>query len=193
MAKAKAPATLLSSAHAALLRGINVGGKNKLPMKDLAALFTDAGCSDVQTYIQSGNVVFRAPESGLPGLSSTIEKGIFDRFGFHSPVIVRAGEILFEVNRNNPFLREGKDPQTLHVAFLSALPDATRVDKLDQNRSSPDTFFVLGQHIYLCLPNGVAKTKLTNDYFDRTLGVISTVRNFRTVQTLTEMTAAGLQ
>jgi uncharacterized protein (DUF1697 family) len=88
---------------------------------------------------------------------------------------------------SNPFLKRGADTGTLHVAFLADIPDAKRVAELDSKRSPGDSFEIRGQHIYLWLPNGVARTKLTNDYFDRTLRTTSTLRNWNTVQKLLEM------
>jgi uncharacterized protein (DUF1697 family) len=174
--------------HVALLRGINVGGKNKVPMKSLASLFADAGCIDVETYIQSGNVVFGAPSSVAKRLPRAIAAAIADQFGYRVVVVIRSAAELADVAANNPFLKQGVDTETLHVAFLTGVPDAKRVAELDGSRSPGDSFEVRGQHIYLWLPNGVARTKLTNDYFDRTLKTTSTLRNWNTVQKLLEMT-----
>jgi len=170
-------------AYVALLRGINVGGKNKLPMKDLAALFAAVGCADVQTYIQSGNVLFRTPKAPAT-LRAAIERAVMGRFGFRVPVVLRTAGELRDVANKNPFLAAGAGIETLHVSFLAELPAASRVAVLDPNRSSPDEFAVRGRDVYLHLPHGVAKTKLTNAYFDATLGTVSTVRNWRTVLAL---------
>ncbi len=89
---------------------------------------------------------------------------------------------------HNTFLKRGVDPGTLHVAFLADVPEAQRVAALDSRRSPGDSFEIRGRHIYLWLPNGVARTKLTNDYFDRTLRTTSTLRNWNTVQKLLGMT-----
>ena len=174
--------------HVALLRGINLGGKNRLPMKDLAAMFTDAGCGSVSTYIQSGNVVFEAPAALARLLPSLIEKSIADRFGYQVPVVTRTGSELRRIVRGNPFLRSGADPGTLHVAFLADAPAAARVKALDAGRSAPDAFAVRGREIFLHCPNGFARTRLTNAYFDSKLGTTSTVRNWNTVVTLLDLT-----
>lgn len=170
--------------HIALLRGINVGGKNKLPMKDLASLFEDAGCSDVQTYIQSGNVVFSAKAAVTRRLPSAMAQAIEARFGLQVPVILRSATELGAVLRDNPFVQQGADPSTLHVAFLAAAPKAAQVAALDPNRSPPDVFVVRGGEIFLHCPKGMARSKLTNAYFDRKLGTTSTLRNWNTVQKL---------
>jgi uncharacterized protein (DUF1697 family) len=173
--------------YVALLRGINVGGKNPLPMKDLACLFAEAGCPEVRTYIQSGNVVFKASPAKAGRLPGLIEKGIAERFGYSIPVLLRPVEELGETLRQNPFLQAGASENWLHVLFLASQPDAGRVAALDPDRSPPDAYCVRGREIYLQCPNGVGVTKLTNAWFDSKLATISTGRNWRTVLKLFEM------
>ena len=177
----------MPSACLALLRGINVGGKNKVPMKQLVEVFVDAGCSDVRTYIQSGNVVFSLGPALAESISARLATAIAERFGYEIPVLLRTAEQLRDVIRGNPFLEAAIPEDELHVLFLSGLPDPTRVDVLDPDRSRPDAFAVRGQEVYLWLPNGVARTRLTNDYFDSKLATISTGRNWRTVAKLFEL------
>ena len=173
--------------HVALLRGINVGGKNKLPMKDLVAIVERAGCEEVRSYIQSGNLILRAKTALAARLPELISRAIAKRFGYEVPVVTRkVGELQAVVERN-PFLRRGADSNHLHVAFLATKPGAARVAELDPRRSSPDEFQVLDREIYLCCPNGVGRTRLTNQYFDSKLGTISTVRNWRTVLKLIDL------
>lgn len=172
----------------ALLRGINVGGNRRLPMKHLAAMFTKAGCVDVETYIQTGNVVFRAPSTVAKRLPGTITAAIEQQFGFSVPVVLRSREELAAGVARNPFLKRGIDTAALHVAFLADIPNPTCVTALDATRSPGDSFILCGRDIYLWLPNGVARTKLTNNYFDRTLKTVSTIRNWNTVLKLLEMT-----
>ncbi|MFI5308477.1 MAG: M1 family aminopeptidase [Polyangiales bacterium] len=182
MAKADAPGS-----HVALLRGINVGGKNKLRMTDLAALFAAEGCSDVRTYIQSGNVVYRAPSRVTGRLPERIAAAIEKRFDLRVPVVTRTAAELNEAVRSNPFVRRGADPASLHVAFLADTPTAKQIATLDPTRSLPDELAVRGREIFLCLPNGVARTKLTNAYFDSKLSTTSTIRNLRTVLELCKL------
>jgi uncharacterized protein (DUF1697 family) len=172
--------------HVALLRGINVGGKNALPMKDLERLFADAGCTEVRTYIQSGNVIFQAPRSAS-GIADKITAAIEKRFGFRIPVILRTSEQLRQTIRDNPFLGVGIDTRWLHVYFLAGPPDAGGIALLDPARSAPDAFHVRGQEIYLHLPNGMGRSKLTNAYFDSKLSTTCTARNWATVLKLSEM------
>ena len=177
----------MSETYVALLRGINVGGKNKLPMKDLAEIFVEAGCDGVRTYIQSGNVIFRASSSVASELSVRVTARIAERFGIRAPVQTRTAEQLRDVVFNNPFLLAGEAEETLHVMFLADLPSQRRVDDLDPDRSPPDRFIVQGREVFLQLPNGVANSKLTNDYFDSKLATTSTGRNWRTVTKLLEL------
>ena len=176
----------------ALLRGINVGGKNRLPMKDLAALFVDAGCDDVRTYIQSGNVLFRTEPTAGEDIASIISASLLSRFGYRVPVITRTAREFQESVRANPFVEAGAAADKLHVIFLAELPDGARVAALDPNRSPADEFAVRGREVYLHCPHGLARTKLTNSYFDSRLATTGTTRNWRTVLKLLELaTGAG--
>lgn len=184
----KASARSAQGAYVALLRGINVGGNNRLPMKDLAAMFADAGCTDVKTYIASGNVVFRAPERLARTLPKAIAERIRSEVGMQTPVVLRSAEELAQVAASNPFLAESEDTKPLHVLFLADEPKAASVAKLDPERSPPDEFQVIGREIYLRCPNGLARTKLSNAYFDSKLQTVSTGRNWNTVLKLLAMT-----
>lgn len=165
----------------ALLRGINVGGKRMLPMKELTRLFTKAGATNVQTYLQSGNVVFeaKAAASIVERARAAIEK----QFGFDVPMVVRSGEALQAVVASSPF----DDVEHVHVVFLGDSPTAAQVKALDPNRSPGDRFVVRGGDVFLHLPNGVARTKLNNAWFDSQLKTVSTVRNWRTVLELARL------
>jgi len=175
----------------ALLRGINVGGKHRLPMKVLAALFADAGCDHVRTYIQSGNVVYRARPLVATGVAEQVAGAIERRFGFRAPVVCRTGAELREVVNANPFATAGADPKTLYVAFLAHTPASNGVVTLDRDRSPPrpcpDEAVVIGAQVYLHLPNGAARTRFTNAYLDARLATTSTVRGWRTVLRLVDM------
>lgn len=172
----------------ALLRGINVGGKNKLPMAALAAIFEDAGCRAVRTYIQSGNVVFEAGATLARRVPRLVADAIASRLGLAIPVVARTAVQLDAVVRGNPWMTPGADLEALHVAFLAGEPAASDVAGLDPDRSPPDAFVVRGSEIYLRCPGGIGKTKLTNAYFDARLKTVSTVRNWRTVVHLAAIT-----
>jgi uncharacterized protein (DUF1697 family) len=177
----------MPATHLALLRGINVGGKNMLPMKTLERFFVDAGCDCVRTYIQSGNVLFDADKATCSGLCGKISLAIEKGCGFRPAVVLRTASELANAVANNPFLSSGMAAESLHLMFLADKPAARRVDALDPTRSLPDEFRVNGSEVYLHLPNGAGRTKLTNNYFDSTLATTSTARNWRTVTKLLDL------
>jgi uncharacterized protein (DUF1697 family) len=156
-------------------------------MADVADVFAGAGCADVRTYIQSGNVVFSATVACAKELAQSVAAQIADRFGLSVPVVLRTADELQKVSAANPFLKAGADQESLHVVFLANAPDKRHVAALDPQRSPGDRFEVRGKEIYLQLPNGMGRTKLSNAYFDSKLDTISTVRNWRTVLKLVEM------
>ena len=156
-------------------------------MKDLLHVFAESGCENVKNYIQSGNVLFDAVPSVTAELPRRVAAGIEERFGFRAPVVLRTAEDIAAVISNNPFLDAGVAEEELHVYFLADLPDPSRADQLDPGRSPPDQFTVRGREIYLRLPNGMARTRLTNAYFDSKLATTSTARNWRTVTRLFEL------
>ena len=175
--------------HVALLRGVNVGGKNMLPMKALVEMFAAAGCAEVTTYIQSGNVVFCAEDKLAKTLGGVIALQIEKQFGLKVPVVLRTAAELEAVVRGNPFLKAGVAEEMLHVSFLADRPGAELVGGLDAGRSVPDEFAVVGREIYIKLVKNVSGTKLTNAYFDSKLKTVSTMRNWRTVLKIAEMMA----
>jgi uncharacterized protein (DUF1697 family) len=166
-----------------LLRGINLGARNRVAMEDLRALVGALGGEDVQTYVQSGNVVFR---SSVPAsdLVSTIERGIQRKLGLDVTVLLRTKGQLAQVVRENPFVGPGIAPTELHVTFLAHAPDPEHVAQLAERRFDPDRFAVAGQDVYLHCPNGYGRSKLSNAFFERRLAVPATTRNWKTVTTL---------
>lgn len=175
--------------YVALLRGVNVGGKNKLPMKDLAELCVALGCSDVVTYIQSGNVVFTARASAAKSLPAGISTEINRRLGLTVPVVLRSGPQIDNLLAGNPFLPDDPSGKSLAVAFLADAPSTDAIAKLDPNRSPGDRFHVIGPDIYFHLNTGFADTKLTNAWLDSKLSTVSTARNWNTVIKLAELLA----
>ncbi len=175
-------------AYIAILRGINVGGRNKIRMADLAELFTRLRFRDTTTYIQSGNIVFRAGSGSDTAIAGKIEKAIAERFGFEVPVIVRsAGEMRATVAAN-PFLKErGIDRSKLHLTFLDTDPDPALATKLAEIDYPPDRFVLIGRDIFLHCPATYGGTKLSNTFFERKLKVRATTRNWKTVTTLLKM------
>jgi uncharacterized protein (DUF1697 family) len=179
------------SSYLALLRGINVGGKNLLPMPSLAAIFTAIGCAAVQTYIQSGNILFTATPACALRVAELVPQAVSERFGFRPVILLRTAVEIAQVAASNPFLPTADSPSDpLHVAFLADAPTLAQIQSLDPHRSPGDSFQVRGREIYLHLPQGVGKSKLTNAYFDSKLATTSTLRNWRTVLKLCAMTQA---
>ncbi len=174
--------------YVALLRGINVGGKHVVPMKELVAAFEAAGCEDVRTYVQSGNVCFAAGAAVAKAAGARVTAAIGKSRGFAPPVVLRSATEIATVFRANPFLASGAPPEQLYVAFLAKAPTKAQVASLDPARSPPDEVVVRGADAYLRLPNGAGRTKLTSAYLDAKLGTISTARNWRTVTALVAMT-----
>lgn len=173
--------------YVALLRGINLGGKNKLPMAKLVRAFEAAGASDVRTYVQSGNVVFAAAATEAAPIVAAVVAGIREREGISAPIVLMTVDEVAEVLDSSPFLRAGAAPESVHFAFLSDAPSAARVAALAQDRSPGDAFAVDRRVVHLHLPNGVARTKLTNAWLDAQLATVSTLRNLRTVRALVEL------
>jgi uncharacterized protein (DUF1697 family) len=179
----------------AMLRGINVSGRNKVAMADLKQMVSSLGFDNVRTYVQSGNVV--CDGAGAPGaVSSALADGIERTFGLAVPVIVRTGPELARVVASNPFEADGHvpsdEPRLYHVTFLAEAPDPADLEALEQAtaRFRPDTFRAVGSDLYLHIPGGYGETKLTNALFETRLGVGATTRNWKTVSTLAAMAAA---
>jgi uncharacterized protein (DUF1697 family) len=174
--------------YVALLRAINIGARNKIPMSGLKALFRDLGHEDVATYVQSGNVVFRSRAGAERRIAAELERGITKEFGHDVAVLLRTPAELAKIAKGNPFLKGETEHKKLHVMFLDKRPTAKAVAGLDLDRSPPDAFSVKGRDIYLHFPTrGSGRSKLTIGYFEGRLGVRGTARNWRTVTTLLEL------
>ena len=167
--------------YVALVRGVNVGGKNKLPMAELRALLESLGYGDVRTLIQSGNVVLTASKAVKP---ATLETAIAKRFGISPAVVLRTPRELENAIAANPFPRA--DTASLHIGFMAQKPAAPVVKTLDVARFQPDELAIRGRELYLHLPNGMGRSKLPA-YVDRQLKIPTTVRNWNTVAKLLEL------
>lgn len=172
--------------YVALLRGLNVGGHNRLAMKDLCAVFTAAGALNVSTYIQSGNVLFDASGEVAKAIISVVPVELKRRFKVQTPVVMRSSRELAAVVAGNPHASIS-DEAFWHVAFLSAKPTAQAIETFDVARFAPDVVTAKGRELYLTLPNGVGQSKLTNAFFDSALKTVSTLRNWRTVLALNDL------
>ena len=178
------------TAYAALLRGVNLAGRNRISMPDLAKALTSLDLEDASTYIQSGNVVFRSRSAKEAELRTAIEKQIADAFGLSVAVLLRTDKELAQIAKRNPFLADEANLKLLHVAFLDSAPTKKAIAELDPDRSPPDRFAVRGREIFLHFAKGSGRTKLGIDYFERKLGVAATARNWNTVLKLAELTAS---
>ena len=169
--------------HIALLRGINLGATNRIAMPELRALLADAGFEDVQTYLQSGNVVLTS-RAGPQKVARECERLIADRLGLEIPVVVRTRDELAEVVARNPLGRVATNPKRYQVSFLDGELDPQVVEKLDAAALPSERVVVLGREIYAWHPKGVARSKLWAQLAGRGLGVIATARNWTTVTSL---------
>ncbi|MGZ6213790.1 MAG: DUF1697 domain-containing protein [Candidatus Limnocylindria bacterium] len=173
--------------YVALLRGINLGGRQRIAMERLRAVFVSLGHESVTTYVQSGNVVFTSRIEDAGALAAGIEQRIAEELELEVSVVTRRAGELVEVLDGNPFLRRRADPSKLHVTFLGDAPDESAVALVDADRYAPDELVVAGREVYLHCPGGYGRTKLTNAFFEQRLGVVATTRNWRTVTKLVEL------
>ena len=171
----------------ALLRGINVGGHRIIKMADLKKLMTDLGFTSVTTYIQSGNILFETADQTSEALSNQIKQGIADRFGFEVRVLVLNRQELEEAANQNPYLNTETDLSGLHLILLSEIPKAEKVAEVLAFDCTPDAFTIKDRFIYLNLDTQYHKTKLSNAFFEKKLGVEATTRNWKTVLKLIEL------
>ena len=168
-----------------LLRGINVGGKKSIKMDRLQELFEDLGLEKVQTYVQSGNVIFVAPRISKIALGQMIKEKILTDFGVSVSVLLLSSKELKNAIKDNPFLMEKKiDVTKLHVTFLSEIPKKSAIKELEGKSIEPDEFRYSKNRIYLYCPNGYGRTKLSNTSLEKILSVDATTRNRKTVNEL---------
>lgn len=172
--------------YAALLRGINVSGKNILSMKALKELFVDVGMKNVTTYIQSGNVVFDTENDDRSDISKKLETAISKGFGYDVPVFIRSKQELREITVKNPFASE--DEKMLYITFLKESPDIELVAEFQGKNVNNDEIRIIDKNAYLLIRNGYGNTKLSNAFIEKKLRAVSTTRNIKTVQKLIELT-----
>lgn len=173
--------------YIALLRGINVGSHKRIKMDDLIKALESMGFKNVKTYLQSGNVIFEN-DSDNADIAENIEMKISQTFGFSVNVIVRTGDELENIIKGNPFVKdENIQLDKLHVTFLSDMPNPETISNLDIKKDENEKFEVAGKEIYLYCPNGYARTKLTNDVFEKKLNIVATTRNWKTTNKLMEL------
>ncbi|MBB6466614.1 uncharacterized protein (DUF1697 family) [Aminobacter lissarensis] len=170
----------------ALFSGINVGGNRIVKMAELRALFDELGFADVASYIQSGNVVFKAEAVDVDALTERIEAAFEKRWGFRSRIMVRDLGWMEALVANNPYPDMAEDPTKLHASALERAPTSEEIARLAERCTGPERFVVKGDVLYLHAPDGLGKSKFA-EILPRTLKVPGTMRNWRTVLTLLEM------
>ncbi|AFM03688.1 hypothetical protein Fleli_1252 [Bernardetia litoralis DSM 6794] len=181
--------------YISILRGINVGGKRKILMKDLKELYHNLGFLNVETYIQSGNVIFDSDfnsELDRNKISNKIEKAIFEKYAFEVPVILRTKEELLHIQSLNPFIQSEKEEgnliNNLHLTFLESIPMAENIEKSKEIESkTTDKFEIIENNIFIFCNDKYHTSKLTNNFFEKKLKTKATTRNWKTIKKLGEL------
>ena len=173
------------SKYIALLRGINVGGHNKVPMAELRALLTKLGLENVKTYIQTGNIFFQSLIEDNKTLEAKIKTSILDHFGFEVSVLVRTRDQILNVFDNCPFPEEKK--VNSYFAMLSHIPNRDLVKEAKEKTYKNEEYDIINDAIYFYCANGYGKAKFSLNYFERKLKVSATARNYKTMVKLIEL------
>lgn len=173
--------------YIALLRGINVSGKNKLLMKELKLALVSLNLSNVTTYIQSGNIVFQCSNSINHELEKAIESLILEHFQLIVPTIVISHNQLIKIEKENPFHLTDIPIEKKYGSFLKTLPDAERLERMLRFEKKDDEYHIIRQFIYLKYADRAGNSKLTNNLIENKLKVVATTRNWKTIQKLIEI------
>jgi uncharacterized protein (DUF1697 family) len=169
--------------YISLLRGINVSGHKKIVMADLKALYEELGFTNVQTYIQSGNVVFNSKETNTKELEQLLFNAMKAHYGFDVPHLILTAAEIEEALANNPF----QDIEKMYFTFLSEIPTAENLALLKAFNFENEFYEINGKLIYSHYPNGAGKAKLNNNFFEKKLRISATTRNLRTTKKILEM------
>ncbi|MCF7804521.1 MAG: DUF1697 domain-containing protein [Candidatus Marinimicrobia bacterium] len=172
--------------YIALFRGINVGGRHRIKMADLRSLLEDLGLEDVNSYIQSGNVVFRSKKVDTSELSEQISAAIAENYDFKPNVFILEKKKFIRAMEANPFPDAESDDRRLHLTFLEAEPENPDMDGLREVKKESEEYELKGQKFYLYAPEGIGRSKLANKA-EKLLGVSTTSRNWRTMGKIREM------
>jgi uncharacterized protein (DUF1697 family) len=175
--------------YISLLRGINVLGHKRVEMTRLREMFEGMGFEQVRTYIQSGNVVYKAGRSTTLALSRKIEKRMMAEFGFSALVLTRTAEELGRAIAGNPFVKEGKSaPSNVFIGFMAETPDGDAIKRLRARAAKAERMHCCDKEIYVYYVDGMGKARLlTHTVVERVLAVSVTMRNWNTVSQLHEM------
>jgi uncharacterized protein (DUF1697 family) len=170
-----------------LLRAVNLGARNKVPMAQLRTLLEDAGYGNVRTYIASGNVVLDGSRTGA-SVARELERIVTDEFGVDTTAIVRKPAELEALVSDHPF---GRDTSRSHVVFLAKRPTAKAAERLAEADHSPDSGVLADKDVYVQYGAGVRNARLSAARLERLLDVAATHRNWRTVAALAELAAGA--
>jgi uncharacterized protein (DUF1697 family) len=172
--------------HVVLLRGINIGARNRIAMPALREALEEAGFTGVQTYLQSGNVVLES-RAGPETVRRKVEKLIEDRFGLEIAAVTRTKAELAAVVKRNPHAKVATNPKTYQVTFLERTLSAKVVRELEQVVADGEQVVVVGREVYAWHPQTIARSKLWSKLAGKSLGVTATSRNWTTVEALLEL------
>ena len=179
--------------YISLLRGINVGGQKRIKMTDLVNIFESLGFKNVETYVQSGNVVFDYEPTDTKELAGQIENKISETYGFEVKTIIRTSDELENIIKNNPFVKEPNiELDKLHVTFLLDIPESSTILSLSLNKEENEKFLIISREVYLYCPNGYGNTKLNNATFEIKLETVATTRNWKTINNLLEISRQNI-
>lgn len=172
--------------YISLLRGINVSGSKKIKMEELKSLYEQLKFKEVQTYIQSGNVIFQSNKSESV-IIKTIYEGLKKEWDYEVTIILKTPEALQKIIANNPFIKDrNEDVKKLHLTFLDDLPDKKLITALKDLDFKNDEFIIKKKEIYVFCPDGYGRTKLNNNFFERKMKIGATTRNWNSVNKLLE-------
>jgi len=176
--------------YISMLRGINVSGQKKIRMADLKSLYESLGLANVQTYVQSGNVVFDSGEQNLEKLKESIESQIESAYGFSVPVLIRTGNDFRHLIGSRHFRKErSKNPSKVMVTFMYDSPDQSKLGELSIPENETCEFVIADHEIFLFCPDGYGQSKLSNNFFEKKLDIVATTRNWKTVVALYELSS----
>lgn len=171
-----------------LLRGINVGGRNKIKMAELRDLYASLGFRDTRTLLQSGNAIFASDETDLAQAQQRLDDGIQQRFGFQVDLILRRADDFRATLARHPFTQaQLEEPGKCAFVFLSAEPIATAVEQLRESNPGREIIHSAGRELYIFYTDGMARSKLDNKRLERHLGLVSTVRNWNTCRRILKL------
>lgn len=176
--------------YISLLRGINVAGQKKIKMAELRLMYEKLGFESVRTYIQSGNVIFKTRKMALDRLEARIKSAIAETFGFDVPILVLQHETLQNMVDENPYKDRTVDPKFIYFTLLKNVPESERVQVVEAMNFPDEEFAISNRVVYLCVPNGYGRTKLSNNFFENKLKVQATTRNLKSIRKLLELSSS---